>query len=397
MKFNKQIAIIIVLASFLFSAIGVAFYMYKQNQAIIADSNKKVLVYIANKDIKKNMPITKEDIKKHYITKQELLDKPLSEKEIVGKYAKIDIVKNDIFKKERITSKIEIKKKKEDIVKYKKNGLNLALKYFRNPNYIVKQNDIIDIVSVYGVKSGPSVQYVARNIKILGFLIKKKPSSTISKEMEVTVMVNKKPEKQKKEIYADEMIVDMDNKTILSVIEDYNKGSQLWMVKTDFKVQKKKPKKPEPAIVKKEEIKKPKVAANVVKKEKKIKKAKRVKKVYPYVMYKSKKSISTLSAVIEYMDQADKKAQVKKAQIVKNYDKECDENRDNLIVCIADNVFMRYGPSLKEKVFEVINRNYIIPYIKKEGKWYRTCNGKYIHENEAKPIKVETALKKLGK
>ena len=54
MKFNKQIAIVLVLLSLLLSALGAAFYFYTQNNKALSSSNKIKVVYIVAKDIKIN-------------------------------------------------------------------------------------------------------------------------------------------------------------------------------------------------------------------------------------------------------------------------------------------------------------------------------------------------------
>lgn len=59
MQFNKQIAIILVLVSFLLSAIAGAYYFYMENQKSIKKANQLILIYVASKNIKKNSLIKK--------------------------------------------------------------------------------------------------------------------------------------------------------------------------------------------------------------------------------------------------------------------------------------------------------------------------------------------------
>ena len=54
MQINKQIIMILILASLLFSAIGAAFYFYKEKKEVLKDKNELVTIYIAKDDIKSN-------------------------------------------------------------------------------------------------------------------------------------------------------------------------------------------------------------------------------------------------------------------------------------------------------------------------------------------------------
>ena len=70
MEFNKQTAIMLALLSLLLSALGGAYYLYEQNQVIVKSNNQVRVVFVATKDIKKNILITKEDLKAVNIAKK---------------------------------------------------------------------------------------------------------------------------------------------------------------------------------------------------------------------------------------------------------------------------------------------------------------------------------------
>lgn len=88
MRFNKNIAIILVLVSLLLSALMFSFYLYNINKKTAEKNNKLVTVFIAKTDIEKNSILKEEDLSKRDIAKQFLLNTPLTKEEILGKITK---------------------------------------------------------------------------------------------------------------------------------------------------------------------------------------------------------------------------------------------------------------------------------------------------------------------
>ena len=310
-------------------------------------------------------------------------------KEIIGKFAKENLYKNDTFRKEKLVNKLV---KKKDILSddnYKFNSYNIEFKLFRNPNYSLEQGDIIDIISVYptsSVKANGStnqVQYVASKIKVLGFLRDGKESSKAIQEVK-NIVVDKKKKKKKKEApkiiikKAKEIVLDIDSKVLLSLIDDYNRGSQLWMVKTKA-------------------LKPKKTKVSTVKQQKVTQKTKVTKpRTYPTKLYKSRDGYKNLQATIHYTDQKDA-ALTKKKTIKLSSEKDC-KNSSQFLLAISNKVHLRTGPSNQHKIIRIVYRNYIIPHSGKvNADWYRTCDGYYIHRLEVKSIPKDLALKKLGK
>ena len=375
MKFNKQIAIILVLVSMLISAIGVAVYFYFEQQKTIESNSKMVTVYVANKNIKRGTLITKDLIKKTEIAKQFILTKPLLRNEIINKYAKESIFKNEFFLKEKLAVKLEEeKKKKEKKIDFKYNSYNISLKLFSNPNYSLEPNDIIKIISVYpsDAQKGNnkfSVQYVAKNIKVLGFLNDGIPTENSIVRKKIKKVMNKKQVEQIVSIKSEEIILDIDQKVLISLINDYNKGKQLWMVKSKFEEDKKK------------------VVKNTPKKI-------YTPKYYPIKWYIPKNISSLKTATISYSN--DKKIkQVKKAKIISDFSKECSK-KDNLLLMTSKKVNLREHPSIRSKIKNTIFKNYVIPYINRSkinGNWYMVCDGSYINQKDVKEISYSEYLK----
>ena len=399
MKFNKQIAIILVLASLLLTSLGIAFYFWSSGEKIKQANNQLVTVFIAKADIKKDTLINEELITKTTIAKQYVLTKPLLETEIIGKYAKEPIYKNEMFLKEKLSTQIE-ESNDSKVLDYNFTSYNMPMNLFQNPNYSLQPNDWVNIISVYSNSMNPdttadidkmfAVQYVAENIKVLGFLLSGKPSMQSIVKQKIEQVVKNKTEVKELEVKAEELLLDIDPKILLKLIDDYNKGKQLWMVKT---------KKPEaPKVEEKQEIKI--IADNELKKVDLTKeKPKRyVKRSYPVTWYKPKETVKTKTALIEYANDPEATSQTS-AQIHSNYAMQCAQ-RDRLLIGLSSKVYVRNSASMKAKTSQIVYKNYILPYEEKSitnPNWYKLCDGKYVHQNEVKEISFTGVLKLIEK
>jgi hypothetical protein len=386
MKFNKQIIIILILLSLLLSAIGGAYYFYIENQKTQKINNQVRAVFVASKDIKKDSKISTKDIKQINIAKKYILTTPLLKKEIIGKFASENIYKNDMFRKEKLVKDLVKDKNITRVKAYKFNSYNMNYSMFRNPNYSIKKGDIINIISVYPTinkrsnNSPNSVQYVANQIGVIGFLLNGKEVDESIKKVKVTKIVKKKKVTKTIEQKANEILLDIDSKVLLSLIDDYNRGDQLWMIKTHKKVKK--------VSKKKEKIK-------VITK-KSINKIPKKKKSYPVKLYKPKDMVSSISATIHYGDE--KEAAIIQKKVVKiDMQQQCN-NSENYLIGISNKIYLRSGATFKHKIRKIVYRNYIIPYTDTVDKsWFTTCDGLYVHKNEVKIINKQIALKKLAK
>jgi len=386
MEFNKQIAIMLALLSLLLSALGGAYYFYDQNQQTLKSNNQIRAVFIAAKDIKKNVIVKEEDIKQVNIAKKYILTTPLLKKEILGKVTKENIYKNDMFRKEKLSKKVDTGE--SDLMSYNNNSYNIDFGLFQNPNRSLIQGDYIKIVSVFpGSKDRGnlnfSVQYVVKDVKIIGFLEKGKSVRNAFRmaNQEVRNKKGKVVGKKVIPVYANELVLDIPSKILLSLIEDYNKGKQLWMVKTKAPKLKKKIEKT---------VVEPKVVST--KRSKSGKKTKR--RVYPVKWYVPRNINRTASGTIRYAD-IDKVAQSQKATIKMSYSQQCKE-KEKLLIVISRNVNLRKTSSLSGKIKRVVYRNYLIPYKRKISQnWYEACDGTFVHKNEVAEISIKNVNKKL--
>lgn len=377
MRFNKNLAIILVLVSLLLSAIIFSIYLYNINKQTIAKNNKLVTIYVAKEDIKKNSFIQEDNIVKTSIAKQYLLNNALTKKEILGKITKETIYKNEIIIKEKISTKKEQEEK--FLLDFKYSSYNMPFNLFQNPNYTLNQNDIINIVSIYAkentvIKKNETneykVQYIAKNLKVLGFIRDGKPSKETIEKRIVKKVVQKKIIEEEIEIKADEIVLDIPSKTLLNLLKDYNKGKQLWMNKI-------------------KSLKDP-----IVKSSSKTKKVeKKPTESYPIVWYKPGNSYVTKTATIEYINNP--KLKQSKTKTIKNTPVNLCTDKDKILIITRKRANIRTGGSMQSSIYKTLSKNYVLPFISKdENNWYKLCDGKFIHKNVVKEISYKDLEKR---
>ncbi len=370
MKFNKQLAIILVLLSMLLSAIAVSVYFYNQNQQVVADKNRLVKIFVAKNDIKKGALITNKDIKETTIAREFVLTKPLIKKVIINKYAKEPIYVNEPFLKQKLTTAIA--KEKAKTLDFKYNSYNMSYKMFKNPNYILEPNDVIKIVSVT-TENNLSVQYVIKNIRVLGFLADGLPSEKAIFKKKIKKVVKKQTIEEIINVRASELILDIKENDMLSLIKDWNKGGQLWMVKSKIE---------EDSKVDDKEKKK-----EAIKLVKKIKRTYVKKKVYPIKWYYAKESSRSKTATIFYEDKPEMK-KTKSVKISSSFYKECSK-KDKLLLVKSNKAYLRTHPSIRSKIHKKVYKNYVIAYTnasKINSDWFMICDGSYIQRKDTKII-----------
>lgn len=380
MKFNKQLAIILVLLSMLLSAIAVSVYLYNQNKSVVENQNQLVRIFVAKNNIKKDTLITNDHLQETTIARQYVLTRPLLSKEIVNKYAKENIYKNEVFLKEKLSTKIEVKESKT--LEYKYNSYNMSFKLFKNPNFSLEPNEIIKIISVYpkGLKKDTndySVQYVAKNIRILGFLMNGRPTEKSIIKKKIKKLVKKQQVEEIIEVKADELLLDIKQDVLIKLINHYNRGQQLWMVKSKIEEDEK--------VADKKEIKEEKKKVSDLFNKKRHTKYTPKRKNYPIKWYQPKTSTSTKTATISYAN--DKKLEeVKKAKIISSFAKECSKT-DKLLLGVANNIYLRTHPSYRAKIHKKVYKNYVFAYgsiSKINSSWYMLCDGSYVNKKEVR-------------
>jgi hypothetical protein len=389
MQINKQIITIVLLTSLLVSSIGVAMFFYKKHKQAQLNKDQMITVYIAKEDIPKDTLIALEHLAQTEIAKQYILNTPLLKEEIVGKFTNEKIFQHEIFIKQKLDTQLQQEEKK--ILEYEKSAYNVKFELFKNPNYALHQGEYINVVSVYP-KGNPDnkgryedfeVEYVAKEVKVLGFIRDgRHESSTITKH-KVRKIIDKKPQEVLEEIKSDELILDVDLKVLMALIKNYNKGTQLWMVKT-----KQTPKEVVTASSE-DEINPQEEGIEEIVFERPVE--------YEYKMYTPKQTVISHEGLIKYAnDKEGAKTKSQTANIVIDASALCSSVKEQFIVGTSRTFNLRNNPSLQGTIVSVLQKNTIIPYVEKLERWYKTCDNNYVHESVVQIISASQIEEKLG-
>lgn len=403
MQINKQMIAIIILASLLFSAIGAALFFFKKNQQTLKAKSELITIFIAKENIPKDTLLTIEHLAQTTIAKEYLLNPPLVKEEIIGKFTNENIYKHEIFLKQKLDTQIAKEEKK--ILDFIKSSYNMKFELFKNPNYALVQGEYINIISVYpeGIPDNKgrypdfAVEYIANNIKVLGFIRDGRHESSSITKQTVKKIINKKSVEVIEEVKSDEVILDIDLDVLLKLTENYNKGNQLWMVKTAYNETKEnelehnniQENDDEKEIVSNTSIQAPapKIRSIV---EHDIK--------HKYRLYSSDITVLTQSAAIDYANDINKeKTKIKNVEIAVDSNKICSQIKDKFIVGTANSFFIRSTPSKDSENKSLLYRNIIIPYVEKQEEWYKTCDGRYVHQSVVNEVDLSFIESKLGK
>lgn len=402
MQINKQLIAIIILASLLFSAIGAALFFFKKNQQTQKAKSELVTIFIAKEDIPRDSLLTIENLAQTTIAKEYILNTPLTKEEIIGKYTNEKIYKHEIFLKEKLDTQIAKEEKK--ILDFKKSSYNIKFEIFKNPNYALVQGEYINIISVYpkdgydekGRFNNFEVEYVANNLKVLGFIRNGRHESVSITKQTVKKVVDKKTVEEIEEVKSDEVILDIDLDVLLKLTQNYNKGNQLWMVKIAYDETKENNQNQNNQETMKNEVKAAASNAQVSTTianptvEQSIK--------YKYRLYSSDITVLTQSAAIDYANDANKeKSKIKNVEIAVDSNKICSQIKDKFIVGTTNSFFIRSSPSKDSQDKSLLYRNIIIPYTEKQEDWYKTCDGRYVHQSVVNEVDLSFIQSKLGK
>ena len=165
---QKKIKILIgILLALLMFASSVALLMYTKHQKISADVSSRVEAFVSTRTIKKGEKITAKDIVGSMFLKEHISANPLVKEEIVGRYANVNIYKNEPIRVEKITTEFvsTVETVKENFTVEKMpvdevliqevereessyDTITLPLNLFKNLDTSLKQGDYIDIVSI---------------------------------------------------------------------------------------------------------------------------------------------------------------------------------------------------------------------------------------------------------
>jgi hypothetical protein len=266
MKNRKTRIIMGIMVGLVLFSSSVALLLYlKQTKHKEAVQNN-IEVFVAAKKINKGDIINAKSLKKTKLPKSYIQFTPLTDAEIIGRYANVDIYKDEPIRMEKISASKPVTKIKQAIKKSKtkevqatpnevqqvtEDTLSVSLSVFKNKNTLLKEGDYVDIVSVIPSNTKANnfnTKYIALHVKVNNFVSNGKTCST-------PISYNAK----KQIVRADTIVLLMSPKDIKNFLAIYyktqalnanrvyntnNYGGQLWMIKTpkeiDQKIQKQK-------------------------------------------------------------------------------------------------------------------------------------------------------------
>ena len=240
----------------LFSS-SVALLLYLKNDKLKENVQLNIETYVAAKNLKKGDLLDATSIVKAKLPKSYINFTPLTDSEIINRYAKVDIYKNEPIRLEKLsTSKpilqskkvktaqqIKIKKtiKVQQIQQINHDTISIPLSLFKNKDTSLKSGDFVDIASVIPSKNKKktdtfNTKYIALHVKINNFVNNGNVTTS-------PITYNAK----KQAIHADTVVLVMSPKDIKNFLAVYyktqalninrvyntnNYGGQLWMIKT---------------------------------------------------------------------------------------------------------------------------------------------------------------------
>ena len=233
------------------SSVALLLYLKQSKHKEAHQSN--IEVFVAAKNLKKGDLLDATSIKKAKLSKSYISFTPLTDSEIISRYARVDIYKDEPIRLEKISAKKPVKEIKQIVKKNRtevqttlnkvqqvtEDTLTLSLSVFKNKNTLLKEGDYVDIVSVIRSSTKTdafNTKYIALHVKINNFVSNGKSTST-------PISYNAK----KQIVRADTIVLLMAPKEIKNFLAVYyrtqalnanrvyntnNYGGQLWMVKT---------------------------------------------------------------------------------------------------------------------------------------------------------------------
>ncbi len=251
---NRKTRIImgIMVALVLFSS-SVALLLYLKQNKLKENKQESIEVFVAAKNIKKGDVLNATSLKKAKFPKSYISFTPLTDSEIISRYARVNIYKDEPIRLEKISAQKPVKEIKQTVKKstteaqtalnkiqqVTEDTLSISLSVFKNKNTLLREGDYVDIVSVIPSSTKTdnfNTKYIALHVKINNFVSNGKATGT-------PISYNAK----KQIVRADTIVLLMSPKDIKNFLAVYyktqalnanrvyntnNYGGQLWMIKT---------------------------------------------------------------------------------------------------------------------------------------------------------------------
>jgi Flp pilus assembly protein CpaB len=260
---NRQSKLIIgILSGLVLFASSVALLMYSKQNTLASQIAKNTEVYVARRDLQTGEYITANDIVKSSLPEELINFAPPKATQIVGKYVKEKLYKNEPIRPEKISSrKVSIKQQSQQTKVLKRqhsesnkhksiqqtDTLSFPVESFRNLDNSIEAGDYIDIVSAlpkYNKKGEIEdfvTKYIALHIEVLYYLRDKQKQKTL-----LTLSQTAQKE-QTQGLKAKTLVLNMTPKNVTQLLRVYyktqklnekrvyntqNYGGQLWVIKT---------------------------------------------------------------------------------------------------------------------------------------------------------------------
>lgn len=253
MKNRKTRIIMGIMVGLVLFSSSVALLLYLKQTKNKETTRNNIEVFVAAKNLKKGDLFDAGSIKKAKLPKSYVSFTPLTDSEIISRYARVNIYKDEPIRLE----KISVSKPVQEIHQVAKNiitkeqitinnikqvtedTLSVSLSVFKNKNTLLREGDYVDIASVIPSSTKTdnfNTKYIALHVKIDNFVSNGKTLST-------PISYNAK----KQIIRADTIVLLMSPKNIKNFLAVYyktqalnanrvyntnNYGGQLWMIKT---------------------------------------------------------------------------------------------------------------------------------------------------------------------
>ena len=260
MKNRKTRIIMGIMVGLVLFSSSVALLLYLRQGNSKVTSTPSVEVYVAAKNLKRGDMLDAQSITKAKLPASYINFTPLTDSEIVSRYATMDIYKNEPIRPEKISATEPLNQVKTVVTEKKsvpkaipkpkleqvtQDTITVSLSVFKNNNTLLKAGDYVDIASVVPTNSKNKVnefltRYIALHVKISNFINHGKVTTTL-------VTSNAKGQTTK----ADTVVLVMTPKEIKNFLALYyktqalnnsrvyntnNYGGQLWMIKTPKKI-----------------------------------------------------------------------------------------------------------------------------------------------------------------
>lgn len=253
----------VMLAVVLFTS-SLALLMYSKQSQLREFIEKQVEVYVATKSLSIGDKITAKDITISSLPQSYLSFTPLTQAEIVGRYASVEIFINEPFRPEKLSLKkpdekamqaVIVPELKEDVElkQLSTDSISIPMSVFKNLDHSLKSGEFIDIVAVLPKKNKKNdyqftTKYIALHVPIRSFV----SNTRLIDKMMTKVYDNKS--KEVNILLADTVVLEMTPKDIKNFFPMYYKTQELnaqrvhttkenrghlWMVRCSSKIDEK--------------------------------------------------------------------------------------------------------------------------------------------------------------